>query len=70
MLMFQMLQGTLSEVRFRWPDQDQDQEQHHGDQDEEGRPLEEISRTDLRLNDVCYINGQSTCMFTPKKRYG
>lgn len=58
-----MLQGTLSEVRFRWPDQgeqgahEQDQDDCDHEEDAPGRPLEEISRTDLRLNDVCYING-------------
>ncbi|XP_052130861.1 cysteine dioxygenase type 1 [Frankliniella occidentalis] len=55
-----MLQGTLSEVRFSWPDSQldsrPDQQLQEEEADEEGRPLEEISRTDLRLNDVCYIN--------------
>lgn len=53
-----MLQGTLSEVRFSWPDQDQQRREGLEDEeaDEEGRPLEELSRTDLRLDDVAYIN--------------
>ena len=55
-----MLQGTLNEVRFRWPEESQEHPGHqdHQDADDEeaGRPLEEISRTDLRINDVCYIN--------------
>lgn len=56
----QMLQGTLREVRFSWPDQGHETQQGLEDvvEDEEGRPLEELSRTDLRLNDVAYINGK------------
>lgn len=51
-----MLQGTLSEVRFSWPNPEQGKQQGLEDDDGEEQPLEEISRTDLRLNDVCYIN--------------
>jgi len=39
-----MLQGSLSEVRFAWPEEDQEND------------LKEISRKPLLLNDVCYIN--------------
>lgn len=42
-----MLQGSLEEVRFAWPK-------------EGGTELEEIGRTPLKLNDVCYINGTCT----------
>lgn len=52
-----MLQGKLSEVRFQWPDQEHvERDEEDGDDGAEGRPLEELSRTDLLLNDVCYIN--------------
>lgn len=39
-----MLQGELQEIRFAWPTTD-------------GEPLQEISRSKLHLNEVCYING-------------
>ncbi|XP_060526774.1 cysteine dioxygenase type 1 [Cylas formicarius] len=38
-----ILQGSLEEIRYGWPK-------------EEGQELEEIRRTRLNLNDVCYIN--------------
>ncbi|XP_019866077.1 cysteine dioxygenase type 1 [Aethina tumida] len=38
-----MLQGSLEEIRFAWPE-------------EKGQPLKEIGRTRMNLNDVCYIN--------------
>lgn len=41
-----VLDGSLSEVRFEWPKED--------DNEESG--LEEISRTKLQTNQVCYIN--------------
>lgn len=40
-----MLQGSLEEIRFAWPE-------------EKGQPLKEIGRTRMNLNDVCYINGK------------
>jgi cysteine dioxygenase len=40
-----MLSGTLSEVRFAWPTENTEQE-----------CLKEISRSNLKLNEVCYIN--------------
>lgn len=55
-----MLKGTLEEVRFDWPKskapaylkkhQESDAEKHHD------KALEEVRRTPLRINDVCYIN--------------
>lgn len=39
-----MLQGSLEEVRFAWPEK-------------EGEGLREICRNKLNLNEVCYING-------------
>ncbi|KAE8738480.1 hypothetical protein FOCC_FOCC016040 [Frankliniella occidentalis] len=69
-----MLQGTLSEVRFSWPDSQldsrPDQQLQEEEADEEGRPLEEISRTDLRLNDVCYINGKPRENHRAMETYG
>lgn len=41
-----ILQGSLAEVRFEWPENESD----------EG--LKEISRNVLNENDICYINGQ------------
>ncbi|XP_063919396.1 cysteine dioxygenase type 1 [Zophobas morio] len=38
-----ILQGSLEEVRFAWPD-------------EEGQELRQTKRTSLNLNDVCYMN--------------
>jgi len=38
-----MVQGTLEEVRFAWPEK-------------AGEELQEIRRTRLNLNEVCYIN--------------
>ncbi|XP_071452197.1 cysteine dioxygenase type 1 isoform X2 [Hetaerina americana] len=55
-----MLQGTLSEIRFAWPEQESDEEHNagditgHGPTDGEG--LKETGRSQLKLNDVCYIN--------------
>uniref|UniRef100_A0A8D8QU29 Cysteine dioxygenase n=1 Tax=Cacopsylla melanoneura TaxID=428564 RepID=A0A8D8QU29_9HEMI len=49
--LMKMLQGSLTEVRYR--------EEPNETSDEIGgdtRPLSEISRTELRENDVCYIN--------------
>ncbi|XP_046985409.1 cysteine dioxygenase type 1 [Schistocerca americana] len=48
-----VLQGTLSEVRFAWPEKNIEE----GDEimDEDGG-LKELSRTELGLNEVCYIN--------------
>ncbi|KAG8223283.1 hypothetical protein J437_LFUL001560 [Ladona fulva] len=57
-----MLQGNLSEVRFAWPEvsEVEDKENHSGDitgaGPKEGEGLQEIGRTTLKLNDVCYIN--------------
>ncbi|XP_067003242.1 cysteine dioxygenase type 1 [Anabrus simplex] len=45
-----ILQGSLSEVRFAWPD-----EEMAGDITENS-PLKEIGRGQLDLNEVCYIN--------------
>lgn len=64
-----MLQGELTEVRYAWPtktDTDQNettnlyQTTNNGASDDEveynGEELQEISRTNLELNGVCYIN--------------
>nr|CAD7459880.1 unnamed protein product [Timema tahoe] len=55
-----VLQGSLSEVRFSWPEdcpsKDDDNLQETGGT----RELHEIGRNSLRTNDVCYINGYQT----------
>ncbi|XP_046403213.1 cysteine dioxygenase type 1 [Ischnura elegans] len=54
-----MLQGTLSEIRFAWPEHD---EHEHDDADiaghgpKDGDGLKETGRSQIMLNDVCYIN--------------
>lgn len=43
-----MLTGSLCETRFEWPEKKET---------EDPTPMREISRTMLRTNEVCYING-------------
>ena len=50
--------GTLSEVRFSWPDDsktDTSSTDNHEKQEESA--LQEIKRTELHKNEVAYING-------------
>lgn len=42
-----ILQGSLEEIRFAWPEKDIEDEE-----------LKEIGRSRLELNEVCYINGR------------
>lgn len=48
-----ILQGSLSEVRFAWPDQSETVE--------EESELRKISENALQENEVCYINGNQIC---------
>ncbi|KAL0281663.1 UNVERIFIED_CONTAM: hypothetical protein PYX00_002582 [Menopon gallinae] len=41
-----MLQGTLNETRFAWPEEEK----------EERRSLQEIGKSQIETDDVCYIN--------------
>jgi hypothetical protein len=55
----QMLQGTLCEVRFEWP-------QHAPGtviKEEDLAEMRETSRTDLCVNQICYINGENNFIF-------
>jgi len=58
-----MLQGTLCEVRFEWP-----KNQAQGStviKEEDLVEMRETGRTDLCVNQVCYINGKlHTCHLT------
>ena len=40
-----ILQGSIQEVRFSWPNN-------------ESEPMQEIGRKELLTNEVCYINGK------------
>ncbi|BES97420.1 cysteine dioxygenase [Nesidiocoris tenuis] len=52
-----VLQGTLSEVRFSWPAESSSEgEGGGGDETEDLQPMTELSRNQLPLNAVCYIN--------------
>lgn len=44
-----MLTGSLCETRYEWPEKKDD---------EDANPMREISRSILRTNEVCYINGK------------
>ncbi|XP_022188521.1 cysteine dioxygenase type 1 [Nilaparvata lugens] len=46
-----MLHGQLEEIRFAWPDEDD-----KTDIPENEKGLNELSRTNLKTNQVCYIN--------------
>lgn len=50
-----MLQGSLSEVRYAWPGNN-DKTEHTGDDFDDPLALKEIGRSQLDLNEVCYIN--------------
>lgn len=55
-----MLDGSLTETRFAWPQGSEEV------CDNVERPLEVISKTQLKLNDVCYINGKKPLLQTRK----
>lgn len=44
--------GTLTEVRFAFPDE------NNSSSDVDSCKMKEIQRTDLKKNEVCYINGE------------
>uniref|UniRef100_A0A914V5B6 Cysteine dioxygenase n=1 Tax=Plectus sambesii TaxID=2011161 RepID=A0A914V5B6_9BILA len=46
-----ILQGTLLETRYEWPEAKPDE-----DASEEGRPMAEIGRTSYEMNGVTYMN--------------
>lgn len=50
-----VLQGTLTEVRFAWPDANK-MAQNRDDNGNDQKILEEMSREELELNEVAYIN--------------
>jgi cysteine dioxygenase len=52
-----VLQGTLTEVRFAWPDANK-MAQNRDDNGNDQKILEEMSREELELNEVAYINGK------------
>jgi cysteine dioxygenase len=52
-----VLQGTLTEVRFSWPDANK-MPHNHDDNGNDQKVLEEMSRAELELNEVAYINGK------------
>ena len=60
-----ILSGSLSEVRFEWPKGSGEEEKEDGCSSDHSS-LQEISRTRLNLNEVCYING----MYTRYLNYG
>ena len=52
-----VLQGTLTEVRFAWPEVNK--MAHNCDANgNDQKVLEEMSREQLELNEVAYINGK------------
>jgi hypothetical protein len=55
----QMLQGTLCEVRFEWPKH----EPGSVIKEEDLAEMRETSRTDLCVNQICYINGEKNDIF-------
>jgi hypothetical protein len=52
-----VLQGTLTEVQFTWPDTKKLAHQPDDNGNDE-KVLEEKSRAHLELNEVAYINGK------------
>lgn len=55
-----VMQGTLSEVRFSWPNRDESSESDEKEEVEGEvlQPMTELSRTLLPTDGVCYINGR------------
>lgn len=51
-----MLQGSLEEIRFAWPEK-------------QGEELKEIGRKGLNLNEVCYINGKYLVISIPTVQF-
>lgn len=54
-----VLEGTLSEVRFEWPEEsntDPTPSDIHENHEHDQSALKEIKRTDIQKNDVAYIN--------------
>nr|CAD7263328.1 unnamed protein product [Timema shepardi] len=51
-----VLQGSLSEVRFSWPEDSPSKDDDNIQETGGTRELNEICRNSLRTNDVCYIN--------------
>nr|CAD7431893.1 unnamed protein product [Timema monikensis] len=51
-----VLQGSLSEVRFSWPEDSPSKDDDNLQKTGGTRELNEICRNSLRTNDVCYIN--------------
>jgi cysteine dioxygenase len=52
-----VLQGTLTEVQFNWPDAKKVAHNRDNNQNDE-KVLEEKCRAQLELNEVAYINGK------------
>ena len=52
-----VLQGTLTEVQFDWPDSKKMTHKHDAKGNDQ-KVLEEKSRAQLELNEVAYINGK------------
>lgn len=52
-----VLKGSLNEVKYKFPIEENNSE---GNPDSEQNELEEISRSTVHENDVCYINGKLT----------
>lgn len=50
-----MLDGALTETRFHWP----------ATQEENEQPLRVMGKSQLQLNDVCYINGEWAIIIYP-----
>lgn len=53
-----ILEGSLSEVRFTWPKSDAAAYKQTINSSNECKNLKEISRGELHLNEVAYINGK------------
>ena len=56
----QLLAGSLQEVRFEWP-ADQGSRDDKSDE-EQDRLMVEIGRGEMKVNDICYINGEHVCV--------
>ena len=52
-----VLQGTLREVQFTWPDANK-MVHNSDDNRNDQKVLEEVSSAQLELNEVAYINGK------------
>jgi hypothetical protein len=53
-----ILQGSLNEVRFAWPESSRISKQESADNSRDHKVLKETSREQLHLNEVAYINGK------------